>query len=866
MVSLVDLYREAGDAQATRRRPAALRLLSNAAHLYRLRVREQPLQELLAVLGIAAGVALLFAVQVASTSITGSLEELAKGVTGDATLEIASRGPAGMDQSIVTRAERLTAVHGAAPVLQQRITLTGPGGSASLTLVGVDGRLSRIGGPLVRRFEAKRAATGLPGLFVTDFVAKRIRVASGSPATVVAGEKVKTTIVSGTLSRTEIGNLSESPVVIAPLGLAQRLSGSAGRIDRVLIRPTNSADAYAQLRRITDDRYDVRRSDAEVGLLTQALKPDQQSSALFSALAVIIGLLFAFNAMLLGMARRRRQIAYLRMIGSDGLTVIAVLAFEAVVLGVTASVIGVTLGDLLSRAAFQTVPEYLASGFTIGGQRLVEAKIIVLSLAGGIAAAMLASVLPAIDLFRVDPVTALFGRPSATKLAAGLRLTSVMAGVAATVVASGLAVLWPQATPIWILGGFIGLGIAFVPLLMAAVRLIHRTAKSRGGPSLAVAAAELTANSARTTAVALIATGAMASILAIGGARLDLERGVDRLTREYFATSDLWISPADKSNVFVTRKFDGAALVRRLSAEPRLARVSVSGWTFLDFVGRRVLVISPPTSNPSMLVPSQVIRGDLELASKRLKGGKWVAISTNIASALKVSVGDGVTVPTPSGLRTFRVAAVTANHGWPSGSLVISGDDYRQYWGSRAASALGVALAPGTTVDEGKRIVNRALAGSRALVVQTPDEMVSDRSHAFVQGLARLRQISALVLGASVLAIIAAMFASVWQRRGRIAWIRAMGMHRLEVFRSLYAEVLIVMALGGAGGMAIGIYGQYFGGRWTAMTTGYRVQFGPAVEFGAVTLLEVIGLAMLATLGPAILASRVRPRSSELDV
>ena len=46
------------------KRSVAWSLLSNAAHLYRLRLRDQPVTEVLALAGIAAGVALLFAVQV----------------------------------------------------------------------------------------------------------------------------------------------------------------------------------------------------------------------------------------------------------------------------------------------------------------------------------------------------------------------------------------------------------------------------------------------------------------------------------------------------------------------------------------------------------------------------------------------------------------------------------------------------------------------------------------------------------------------------------------------------------------------------------------------------------------------------------
>ena len=56
--------------------------LRNLLFLYVQRVRTHPLQELIALAGIAVGVALVFAVQVANTSVSASVERLVRGTTG----------------------------------------------------------------------------------------------------------------------------------------------------------------------------------------------------------------------------------------------------------------------------------------------------------------------------------------------------------------------------------------------------------------------------------------------------------------------------------------------------------------------------------------------------------------------------------------------------------------------------------------------------------------------------------------------------------------------------------------------------------------------------------------------------------------
>jgi putative ABC transport system permease protein len=60
---------------------------SSIMHLYRVRLRARVLQECFAVVGIAAGVALLFASQVASSSLSGSVAQLSRGIVGKATLQ-----------------------------------------------------------------------------------------------------------------------------------------------------------------------------------------------------------------------------------------------------------------------------------------------------------------------------------------------------------------------------------------------------------------------------------------------------------------------------------------------------------------------------------------------------------------------------------------------------------------------------------------------------------------------------------------------------------------------------------------------------------------------------------------------------------
>jgi putative ABC transport system permease protein len=75
--------------------------LRNIILLYRVRLRARLAHELFAILGIAVGVALLFASQIVSASPDRSMRQLVSGVIGTMRFQLAARGPEGFDQSLL---------------------------------------------------------------------------------------------------------------------------------------------------------------------------------------------------------------------------------------------------------------------------------------------------------------------------------------------------------------------------------------------------------------------------------------------------------------------------------------------------------------------------------------------------------------------------------------------------------------------------------------------------------------------------------------------------------------------------------------------------------------------------------------------
>lgn len=862
--SLADFY--ASKPIRRKRGPVAMLLL--LIFLYRRRLRLQPLPELLAILGIAAGVALLFAVQIANQSVTSSFGELVRGIGGKASFQVAARSPEGMDQQFFHKVARLPDVALAAPLIERRIVVVGPNGRRPLTLIGVDERLRRFNGQLVRRFTAHIKGTQL-GVYLPSFTAEAIGVGVLQDFKIQAGERTLRQPAIGILTSKELGSFAQSPIAITNLGVAQEIAAMPGRLSRILVAPRrgHSSAARAALIKLAAGKLNVRSTDSEIDLLKQAAKPDAQSSTLFSAISLIVGFLLAFNAMLLTVAKRRRMIASLSLIGTRRSTILASLIFDALVLAFVGSILGIVFGDLLSIYAFNQVPYFLTEAFTVGSQRTVSFETIIFSIAGGFIATLAATLSPALQLYITRPVEATM----APSVALHQRLGSSRATTASFVVGAVLALF---ATTTAILDpklaitsvGILVVGVALMqPAAVGGlVRLVRALARARGGALSNIAVGELGISLTRTTALATIGMLAVFGILSLRGAEQDLRRGINQLSLDTHGRSDLWVSPSLKENSFSVENFSAQDAVKRIKKLPEVASVSIQRSAFLDFGNRRLLVVAYPFDElpfPS----SQLVNGSYRTARKRFRERRWAALAAPVAKAHHLQIGQQFYLPTPSGNQPYRLAATTSNHGWSAGAVAISSHDFASDWMSSKASALKVRFKLGTPITEGQQAVQAAIGRDSPLRAQTKKEIVQEIGATTAQGMARLNQISTIVLVAAVISIVAAMLSVIMQRRSRLASLAAMGMYRSEIYKALFIEVSVVVSLGCFLGLVFGFLGQALSTRYLEASTGFPAAFSPAIQLGIETAAAITALSVIAMMLPAHFAARISPRAIFAD-
>ena len=690
----------------------------NVLHLYRVRLRARLLQEMFAIVGIAAGVALLFASQVASSSLSSSVAQLSKGIVGNATLQLLARDDQGFEAGMVAKVRHLPGVRVAAPLLEANAEISGPKGSESVELVGADSSFQKLDGTLVRKTKLE-AFGGFGALVLPAPLGQKIGIVKfGKEATVKVDGHVEQAPLYELLHANQIGALTSSPIAVTTLEYAQEMAGLQGHVSRVFVEPAPGAEARVRtgLERLAAGRLSVEPANYDETLFTKAAAATNQSTALFAVISALVGFLFAFNAMLLTVPQRRRLIADLRRDGYPPRTVIGVMMFDALVLGVLACALGLALGEELSIHLFHSNPGYLSSAFAVGSQRVVSAQSVIIAIAGGMLAASVAVLSPLKDIVSRQPLAAITDKDGAGTLS-GTRWLA-LGGVVCLAAATAILLAAPKSAVLGMVF-LVGALLLLLPLpLNATLALVRRIAPGITSAVPHVAVMELRAGRAR--AVAIAATGAVAVFgsVAIEAAHGDLLHGLENAAHDMNAFTDVWVSPAGSYDLLRTTPFkptDQAKLARL----PGVSAVRLYRGGLLNIGERRVWVIAPPRESTPLLPASQIVEGNVKQAEAEVRSGDWMVVSQAIADEHHLHVGDSFALPTPVP-SVFKVAAIGTNIGWAPGAIIMNAENYARSWGSSDVSAYNVLLSPGVSQARADARSNMRSAATLALRCRPP--------------------------------------------------------------------------------------------------------------------------------------------------
>jgi putative ABC transport system permease protein len=796
------------------------------AHLVGGYLRQHPLRALVAVVAIAIGVALGYAVHLINASALAEFSSAVRSVTGQADASLA--GPReGFDERILEVIGRDPAVELASPVVEVEAALVEPERLRGRTLrtQGIDlfraARLTPhlIGEPLGPEEGGGDTRFALldDGLYLSAAALAALELAPGETIGVQVGGRVQRLRVAGRLPAARAGDV----LATMDIGFAQWRLDHLGRLSRIDLQfapgsdPRRVAAAWTLPAGVALQTAD--EAGTRVSNLSRAYRVNLNVLAL---VALFTGAFLVYSLQSQSVAARRTQLAFLRVIGTTRGEVERLLVVEAAAFGAAGSLLGILVGLGVAAAGLRLLGGDLGSGFFQGVRPALafDSGDALLFFALGVAAATVGGWMPARDAARSAPALAL---KSGSGLDHDLGRTPAWPGLT-LLVAAGVLLLLPT------IGGIsLGAYVAIALLLLAAVLLKPRVAPwlfvplrrwlaSRTLPPqpaewwapwwLAATRLAATPRFAAIGAAGIVASFALMVAMAtmVASFRASVDQWLDRVL-----PADIYVraSPAPSGGLGGTTAYLTDNDRHLLATHPQVARAEFT---------RNLRISLDPARAAVSLVARPIDRADparqlpLTGAAIPWREGQpppglipiWV--SEAIVDLYGARLGGELELPIAGRPQRFLVAGVWRDYARQFGAIAIDAADYERLSGDAVRTEAALWLKPGASAARVIRELQGKIETRSAELVETGELRaislrIFDRSFAVTYVL----ELAAIAIG--LVGIAATFSAQAIARTRELGMLRHLGVTRGQILALLAIEGLLVTALAIVIGLAAGL-------------------------------------------------------------
>jgi putative ABC transport system permease protein len=654
-----------------------------------------------------------------------------------------------------------------------------------------------------------------PGEVVVDkSTASKEGFTVGSTVGVQSEGPIERLKVSGIIQFSSGLSLGGATLAGFDLPTAQRLMNKVGRLDEIAVAAKSGVSEEQLATQIgailpegTQVKTAAEQARADAADTTEFITFLQGFLLAFGGIALFVGAFVIANSLSITIAQRTRELATLRIVGASRKQILGSIVVEALIVGVTASVIGLFLGLLLARGLFRL---FDLVGFTLPNTGLVFlTRTAVVALAAGILVTLVASLRPAIRATRVPPIAAV--REGST-LPPG-RFARFRGVGAALLAAAGFAALLYglfgsglSTTQILV---WMGLGalLIFLGVALFSSRLVRPLAWALGWPATRIggAAGYLARDNARRNPQR---TGSTAAALMIGLALVTLVATLAAGIVQTFrgAVDDLWKKSESDYAITAVNNFSPiptAAADAAAKAPGVEAIMNVRTGQLLVFNEPIFATAVDPSARKLIILKWK--DGSQDVLAQLGEDGAFV--DDGYAKKHDLVVGSTIGLTFPSGAADlFVVKGIfdPPTGGSPFGNVTIS----TKAWDERVENPRNLysfVAMKGDANDANTAALDHALSGFPNAKVQTREEFIDNQISALNSILNILYVLLALSIVVSFFGIVNTLVLTVFERTREIGMLRAIGMTRRQVRRMIRHESIITALIGAAIGIVLGI-------------------------------------------------------------
>ncbi len=797
---------------------------------------------------VAVSAGLLVAVLGISGSITGSAERLADSIGGNAELEVSGVTDTGFDESLLESVSHVDGVAAAVPILRSRASTDSGPDSGEVLLIGVDNSIQSLSSDLEETVRAQ-LQPGSPLATVPNgvVVGPAVGVQEGDRFDLDQLQVTAAVLVGDPAAR----RLNGGHFVIAPLRLAQQITGRQGRLDSILLVTKPGSDLEqirADVAAAVDGRAIVAAPNFRAAQVSSSFAVVQSTTLLVTLTTFVIAAFLSYNAMTLAIAQRRPIISTIRALGGRRRTIVIDLLAEAAVLGSLGGLIGSVFGVLVGQRAVDTLPPTLTQSLEARTEYLLAGYVVPVAIAAAIATSVIASAVAARQVHGVAPIEALApvgARSSETgsrpvRIATGaLGVMCVAAAVAMVTVELGRLAI---ASVAFALTGATAIAFAFSgPLMRSAARVAR--ACGRTGVLGATSIERALRRMLVATITVMIAVANAASITGTN------DNVIDSTLASFssLAEADIWVTASPATQDQTTPLPPDTDW--RVRSVPGVDKVIPGQLAYATLHDSRVMIlgVAPGSHQNTYAALSAEDRA-------RFDAGDGAALSRDLARALGVNSGDVIALQTPTGERRIEILAVVPVFAALYGTVAMNLTTMQDWFSTRGATTLEVAVTPGFSPDAVRQAVESAVPPD--VYVYSGSEVLAAVRTAVDSSTAAIFTIVWIIVAVSAVTLLNTLMLSVLDRRREIGVLRAIGATRRTTVNVIAAEAIGVGVVGGVLGLAVGAASQLLNAYALTSVLGIDVSYRPEPLMIAIGL-GALAICLLGSVPPAIHAARL---------
>ncbi len=779
------------------------------------RLRRRPLQYILFILGIAIGVAMMVSIDLANGSAQRAFALATDAVTGKTTHRIVG-GPTGIDESVYRQVRNEAGYSPAAPVVEGYVEAAALS-SQPIRLIGIDPFVE----PPFRSYFGPangEAANDLSGLtafltqpnavIVPQRMAEEAGLALGDTIVIDAnGERVNAPIVGLLQPQDTVTERALTGLVFTDIATAQEMLDMPGRLSHIDLIAENDAD-LAPVESLLPAGVSLETAAARQNVVQQMTSAFELNLTALSLLALVVGMFLIYNTVTFSVVQRRPLFGILRCLGVTGRQLFTLILGEAIVLSLIGSLLGLVLGILLGRGVVrlitQTINDFYfvvnVESVTVPAMTLVKGVVI------GVGAAVLASLLPALEAARTTPQSTLRRSTLESRV---LTLLPWLVVAWAVVTTAGVALLWWQGGGLF--SAFAGLFAVLIatallapPVTALLMRLLTPVSSRLLGIFGRMAPRDIVRSLSRTS-IAIAALMMAVSVIVGVSIMIGSFRGTVVEWLDQTLQADIYVSPPGVTASRVVGIVD-PAVIDTLRDWPGVERVVTSQQvqTELPQFERLVQLVAVDGDVSGGERPYAWVRDDLADPWAALEAGEGIIISEVLVLKENLSLPpEPVTLETASGPRDFDVLAVFYDYASDQGSVFIDNDLYIDLWQDDNITAVGLFAEPGVAIDP-MIAEMQTMFGGENLLIRSNEGLRSSSLEVFDRTFAIASALQLLAIIVAFIGVLSALMSLQLERGRELGTLRATGMTRLQMWYLTLLETGLMGTIAGLLAMPVG--------------------------------------------------------------